>query len=103
MAAKIDVDQGQAKEGAGALVLVPPGVDHLYGLRRGVLDTADKVIQGDVEVIRQGGEVVHVRLGCARLPLLYRLPGDVHDVGQFLLGKPGLTAELVETFTKFHE
>ena len=55
-----------------------------------------------VDQLPDGGQVVEIRGGGPRLPLLYRLPGDPYGVGQLLLGDAPPFAELVEPFTKFH-
>ena len=63
----------------------------------------DQVIQTHLKVVSQSDDVVQVRLGRAGLPLLYRLAGDAHQVGQLLLRQSGFPPELVEPLMKFHD
>ena len=101
------MDQGQAEQGALALVLIAPPLvvvvdDGGLGCRGGGLLSGDQVVQGDIEITGQGGQVVHVGAGGARLPLLDRLPGDPQQVGQPLLAQPRLFAQVIETLLKIH-
>lgn len=76
-----DVDQGEAEQGAAALVLIVPAgvvvVDDGRGRRRrcGALLAGHQIVQAHIEVPGQGGQVVHVGPGGAGLPFLDGLAG----------------------------
>ena len=61
-----------------------------------------QVVEGDMEVSSQGDQVIHVRAGRARLPLLYSLAGDAHQASELFLGESGLTAQVEQALLKIH-
>ena len=69
------------------------------GLR---LPAGDQIVQRDIEISGQGGQVVHVRPAAAGLPFLDRLPGHPQQIGQPLLTQPCFFPQLIETVLKFH-
>ena len=100
------MDQGEAEEGAAALILIVPAHGDIDRLRLGRvpgggrLRALQKIVQGDAEIGADGHQVIHIGLGCAGFPLLDRLAGDTHDIGQLLLGDAPLLAEPVEPLLK---
>ena len=103
-----DVDQGEAEQGAAALVLIVPAgvvvVDDGRAAGGGAVRSlaGHQIVQAHIEVPGQGGQVVHVGPGGAGLPFLDGLAGDAQQAGKPLLAQTGLLSHLIEPLLKIH-